>query len=102
MANRMVYFDRAEVILRVPAKKKVLTYNLLSSDFSRIQFEKCKERKFGIIPVESEKISLAASKLPGVVSYSKGKNKKFYEEYKKEFAEYAKTYRITFSDNTKD
>lgn len=102
MITRHVYFDRSEVVLIVQGKKKAVTYNLVSSDFNRIQFEKCKELKFGFIPVDSEKITLSSSKLPTVISYTKGQHKKYYEDYKKEFAEYAKKYNITFSDNTKD
>lgn len=102
MIDRSVYFDKSEVVLIVQGKKKAKTYNLVSSDFNRIQFEKCTELKFGFIPVNSEKISLSSSKLPTVISYTKGQHKKYYEEYKKEFAEYAKKYNVTFSDDTND
>ena len=102
MEKRRILFDKAEVVLFVPTKNNVLTYNLVSSDFNRIQFDKCREFKFGIIPVESEKITLSASKLPSMVVYTKGKNKKLFDEYKEQLAQYAKEYRITFADNTKD
>lgn len=102
MAQKRILIDKAEVILVVPGKKKVKNYYLVSSDISRIQFDKCTERLFGIIPQKSEKITIASSKLPSWVVYTKGDNKKFFDEYKTELTEFAKKYRVTFTDNTKE
>ena len=43
---------------------------LTNSTITRIQFDKCTERLFGIIPQKSEKITIASSKLP---SFKAGK-----------------------------
>ena len=101
MANKLVIFDKSEIVLFVPTNNNYITYNLVSSDILRIQFDKITERKFGIIPQESEKISIVTSKNPDGIVYTKGKNKKFYDEYKAEFTEYAKQNNITLLDNTK-
>ncbi len=101
MANKLVLFDKSEVVLIVPTSKNYKTYNLASSDILRIQFDKITERKFGIISQESEKISVVTSKNPDGIVYTKGKNKKFYDEYKADFAEFAKQNNITLLDNTK-
>ena len=99
MEKRKIYFDKAEVMLLIPDKD--VNFNLLSNDINRIQFEKCKEYKLGFIPIDSEQITISSSKLPYTISYTKGNNKKYFEDYKKEFEEYAKTYNVTFGDTTK-
>jgi len=100
MAQRRVLFDKSEIVLLVPGKKKVANYNLTNSTITRIQFDKCTERKFGIIPVKSEKITIVTPKAGAPIVYTKGENKAFFDEYKAEFARYAKEYRVTFTDNT--
>lgn len=102
MANKLVIFDKSEVILIVPTSKDYITHNLVSSNILRIQFDKITERKFGIIPQESEKIAIVTAKDPDGIVYTKGKNKKFFDEYKAEFTEYAKTYNIKLIDNTRE
>ncbi len=101
MANKLIIFDKSEIVLIVPTKDNYITYNLASSDILRIQFDKITERKFGLIPEESEKLAIVTKKNPDGFVYTKGKNKKFYQEYKAEFLEYAKANNITVLDNTK-
>lgn len=101
MANKLIIFDKSEVLLIVPTRNNYVTHNLVSSNILRIQFDKITERRFGIIPKESEKISIVTAKDPEGFVYTKGKNKKFFDEYKAEFTEYAKTYNIRLIDNTK-
>ena len=101
MANKLILFDKSEIVLFVPTKNNYKTHNLVSSQILRIQFDKITERKFGIIPQESEQITIVTSKNPDGIVYTKGKNKKFFDEYKSEFAEYAKEYNVKLIDNTK-
>ena len=100
MAQKRVMFDKSEVVLLVPGKKRMANYNLTSGTITRIQFDKCTERKFGFIPVQSEKITIVTPKAGAPIVYTKGENKEFFDEYKAEFARYAKEYRVTFIDNT--
>lgn len=100
MANKLIIIDKAELVLIVPTKDNYITQNLVSSEILRIQFDKITERKFGIIPQESEKISIVTSKLPDGIVYTKGKNKKYYDEYKADLIEYAQKNNVTILDNT--
>ena len=100
MVQRRVMFDKSEVVLLVPGKKRVANYNLTNSTITRIQFDKCTERKFGIFPVQSEKITIITPKAGVPIVYTKSENKEFFDEYKAELAKYAKEYRVTFIDNT--
>ena len=102
MEKKRILIDKAEIILFVSEGNSIATYNLVSSDFNRIQFDKCIERKFGIIPQASEKIMLSSSKLPGIIEFTKGKYPKFFDTYKEELRQYANDYRITFADKTQD
>ena len=101
MAQRRIMFDKAEVVLLVPGKKRMANYNLTNANITRIQFDKCTVRKFGIIPVKDEKISIVTPKAGMPIVYLRSENKAFFDEYKAEFARYAKEYRVTFTDNTK-
>lgn len=101
MANKLVLVDKSELVLFVPTNNNYITHNLVSSQILRIQFDKITERKFGIFPQESEKISVVTSKNPDGIIYTKAKNKKFFDEYKAEFAEYAKANHVKLIDNTK-
>lgn len=99
--SKLILLDKSEVVLFVPTKNNYITNNLVSSQILRIQFDKITERKFGIIPQESEKIAIITSKNPDGIVYTKAKNKKFFDEYKAELTEYAKEYNIKLIDNTK-
>ena len=101
MANKLVLVDKSELVLFVPTKNNYITHNLVSSQILRIQFDKITERKFGSIPQESEKISIVTSKNPDGIVYTKGKNKKFFDEYKADFTAYAKENNVKLIDNTK-
>ena len=46
MANKRILLDKSEMVLMVPGKKKMETYNLNSSQITRIQFDPCVERTF--------------------------------------------------------
>lgn len=102
MAQRRILFDKAEIVCLVPGKKKVESFNLSNSVITRIQFDKCVERVFGIIPTKSEKITIVTPKRGQPIVYMKGENKAFFDQYKQELAQYAKDYRVTFTDNTKE
>lgn len=99
--KRRIYFDKSEMILTVVGKKKTITVHLTSDQITRIQYDKCTERKFGIIPQDSEKIAITTPKQGQPIEFYKSKNKELFDTYKEELAEYAKTYRVTFADNTK-
>jgi hypothetical protein len=99
-ARRRIYFDKSEVVLIVPGKKGTTSYNVTSSTLNRIEFSKCKEYKFGFIAKDSEQITIVASNLPGGVTYKKGENQAFFEEYKEEFRKFAKDNRIPLEDKT--
>jgi len=101
MATKWVLVDKAELVLLVPTKNKVLNYNLTASTIVRIQFDKCTERMFGIIPKESEKITIVTPKSGAPIEYYKSKNKQYFESYKADLEKFAKDNRITFTDNTK-
>lgn len=100
--RRRVYFDKSEVVLIVPGKKGTSSFNVTSSTMNRIEFSKCKEFSFGFIPKESEQITIVASNLPGGVTYKKGENKAFFEEYKEGFRKFAKDNRIPLEDKTQE
>ena len=100
MAQKWVLVDKAELVLMFRRGKKLASLNLTSDSIVRIQFDKCKERKFGIIPTDSEKITIVTPKSGEPIVYWKGKSKAFFEEYKADLAKFAKDYRITFTDNT--
>ena len=101
MAQKWVMVDKAELVLLVPMKNSVKNYNLTASSIVRIQFDKCKERKFGIIPQDSEMITIVTPKSGAPIEYTKGKNPKYFAEYKADLEKFAKDNRITFTDNTK-
>ncbi len=101
MANRRIYLDKSELTLLIPGKKKVEDVHLASSVITRIQFDKCTERIFLVIPKQSEKITIVSSKRAQPVVYTKGQNKAFFDQYKEELAKFAKEYNVTFTDNTK-
>ena len=102
MAFKRAMFDKAEIVLLIPGKKRVANYNLNNTNITRIQFDKCTERKFGIFPVQSEKITIVTPKSGMPIVLTKMENKPYFEEYKAEFARYAHDYRVTFYDNTKE
>lgn len=98
MAVRHVLFDKTEIVLMYPKKKKFVTVNLTYDQISRIQFDKFKEFKF-FRKVPSEKITIVNSKVKPPIVYTKQKEKKFFEEYKEGFKKFVKDNNITFINN---
>ena len=99
MANRHILCDKTELVLTIIGKKRVNILNVPYNQITSISFEPCKEfRFFRMVP--SERIIIRTSKRPEPIVYTKYKEKKFFDEYKQELAEFAKNNRITFYDNT--
>lgn len=101
MAVRKIFLDKSEMVLLVHAGKKMLSYNLVSNNVNKIEFDKCEELMFGFIPKKSEKITIYATR-PQKTVYTKGENKAFFDQYKEELRQYAKDYHITFEDKTQE
>ncbi len=101
MAQRRVYLDKTSIVFMVPGKKKVIRRELSSQEIVRIQFDKCTERVLGIFPQKSEMITIVSGKLGNPITYKKGQNKKYFDEYKSGLEKFAKDNHVTFTDNTK-
>mgnify|MGYP007002412265 CR=1 FL=1 len=99
MAVKNMYFDKTEMVVMVPAGKKIINLNLSYDQISRIQIDPCTEISF-FRKVPSEKITIITSKHANPIVFTKCKNKKFYEEYKAGITKFASDNRVTFSNNT--
>jgi hypothetical protein len=99
MANKRILCDKTELVLTIVGKKKVDTINLTYNQITSITIEDCKEFRF-FRTVPSERILIRTSKRPEPITYTKCKEKKFFDEYKQELTEFAKNNRITFYNNT--
>ena len=98
MANRRILCDKTELVLTIVGKR-VNILNLPYNQITSISIEPCKEfRFFRMVP--SERIVIRTSKRPEPIVYTKYKEKKFFDEYKRELTEFAKNNRITFYDST--
>lgn len=102
MAPRRIFPDKTELVFMVPTKNKVVRKNLTAKEIVRIQFDKCKENILGIIPKDSESITIVSGKLATPLVYKKLENKKFFESYKSELEKFAKDNNITFTNNLTD
>jgi hypothetical protein len=98
MAIRHVNCDKTEVILIYLYDKKYQRINLTYDKITHISFDKCTEFSF-FRKVPSEKITIKTSKLENPIVYTKLKEKKYFDDYKKELAAFAKANRITFYNN---
>jgi len=102
MAEKLVMIDKAELVLFVPTKDGMTSFNLAASNIVRIQYDKCVETSFfGLVKKDSEKITIVTPKRPTPIEYYKSKNAQYFDEYKAELEAYAKANRVTFTDNTK-
>jgi len=97
MAQKHIYADKTELVLIYLKGKKYGSTNLTYEHITNIRFAPCKERKF-LFPVDSEKIEIVSNKLEKPIVYTKLKEKKYFDEYKKELSEFAARNRIRFSN----
>jgi len=97
MAKKLIYVDKKEIVLIILGKK-VESLNLTADKISRIQFDRINERKF-LKKVPSEKISFTIRGRENLVTYTKMKDKEFFEVYKEDVRRFAKENRVTFADN---
>lgn len=98
MANKRVLCDKTELVLTVPGKNKVSIENLTYEQIVSIRFEPCKEfRFFRMVP--SERIVITTSKHEKPIIYTKQKEKKHFNEYKRDLKEFAENNRVTFYNN---
>ncbi|NMA94560.1 MAG: hypothetical protein GX974_00795 [Clostridiales bacterium] len=98
MANKRILCDKTELVLTVVGKKRVSIVNLTYEQIVSIRFEPFKEFRF-FRKVPSERISITTSKLGSPIVYTKYKEKKYFEEYKKELRKFAEDNRVTFYDD---
>jgi len=101
MAVRHMYFDKTEIMVAFLTGNRYSTRNLNYSQIQRIQFDKIKEYSW-FRPIDSEKISITNSTTMEPIVYTKKKEKKFFDEYKRELKEFAKANNITMQDNTEE
>ncbi len=99
MAPRRIFPDKTEIIFMVPTNKKVVRQSLLAKEIVRIQFDKITERVLGIIPKESESITIVSGKLAKPIVYKKLENKKFFDAYKAELERFATENKVSFTNN---
>ena len=100
MAQRRVYVDKTEVVFMVPKKNKVVRECLAARDIVRIQFHKSTTKFLGFLSLTTESIEVVSGKLGAPIVYKKNQNKKYFDEYKRDLAKFAKDNTVTFMDNT--
>jgi hypothetical protein len=97
--KRNIICDRTEIILVDTDKKSAESYNFTSEQVSRIEIDKHEEVSwFKKIP--SEKIAVYTRKRAEPFVYVRGKNKQYFDEYKRELEKFAREHRIIFNDLT--
>lgn len=99
MAPRRIFPDKTEIVFMVPTKNKVIRQSLTAKEIVRIQFDKCKENFLGIIPRDSESITIVSGKLANPLVYKKLANKKFFDSYKSELEKFTKENNVSFTNN---
>lgn len=102
MAARRIFVDKTELVLMVPGKSSVTRRTLEAKEIVRIQYDKCTETVFGIIPRASESITFVSGKWLYPLVYKKFANKNFFDAYKRELEKFANDNHVTFTDNTKE
>lgn len=101
MAKNHLLCDKTEIIVTVLMGNQWRNINITADKIRRIQFDKCKERVSLFKIGDSEKISIEYSPSPAPVVLFKQKEKKYFEDYKKQLEKFAKDNHLTFVDNTK-
>ena len=101
-APRRIFTDKTEIVFMVPTKNKVVRKSLTAKEIVRIQFDKCKENILGIIPRDSESITIVSGKLGSPIVYKKFENKKFFNAYKTELEKFTKDNKVSFTNNLND
>jgi len=99
MAPRRIFPDKTEIVFMVPTNKKIIRQSLTCKEIVRIQFDTCKENILGIIPRDSESITIVSGKLANPIVYKKFANKAFFDTYKSELEKFAKDNKVSFTNN---
>ena len=98
MARQQILFDKTEIVAIVLTGNRPLVLNLEYRDISRIQFDRCEERRL-LRKVPSEKITIMTSKHEQPVTYTKLKHTGFWDMYKEKLASFAERNHVTFVNN---
>lgn len=93
--KRRLVCDKTEIIC-MPEKSKLV--NLTYDQITRIQFEKCIEKKL-FSKFDSEKIIIVSRKQSEPIEFYKSKESEFFEEYKSQLEQFAKANRVSFTNN---
>jgi hypothetical protein len=96
MAKRHIYVDKTELVLIYPQGKKYISTNLTYEQIICIRISPFKEFRL-FFPVASEKIEIVSGKHEKPIVFTKLKEKGFFEQYKKELAEFAARNRVSFA-----
>ncbi len=98
MAVKSIQADKTELVLMVEGKKKYEVLNVTFDQITRIQIRPTEVFSF-FKKVPSEEIVIVTRKKSEPLVYKKHKEKKFFDEYKRELEEFAKNNRVTFINN---
>jgi len=101
MAKNHLVCDKTEIIVTVLMGNQWRNVSITADKIRRIQFDRCKERAFLFKTVDSEKISIEYSPSPAPIVIFKQKEKKYFDDYKKQLEKFAKNNHLTFVDNTR-
>ena len=99
-AERVINFDKTEIVLIVQGLRKYKVLNLAYSDIQRVQIDPLPSSHL-FKKVDSEKITIITSRYPEPVVYTKRKHRKYWEAYKTGLAKFAASNHITLVDNVK-
>ena len=99
MAKEHILFDKTEIMAAVFFGNSAQLVNLKYSDIISISIKPFQEKAmFGKKPSEIIEIKCKGQNFP--ITYTKLKEKKFWEGYKANLKKFAKDNRITFNDET--
>lgn len=98
MAKKRILCDKTELVLTITDRKRISIANLSYEQIVSIRFEPYTEFRF-FRRVPSERIVISTSKLELPITYTRYREKEYFDEYKKELRKFAQDNRITFYDN---
>jgi hypothetical protein len=104
MAKQKIFFDKAEIVLdtdRPQAYDKFgsATLTIVASNIHHIHFIKCKERRFLIFNVASEKIEIKSNQSAKPYTFYKFKCGPWFSVYQTELRDFANRNKIAFKDS---
>lgn len=100
MAKDRLIVDKTEIIATVLMGNQWRNVPITADKIRRIQYDKFNERKiFKEVPSEMIKIETSAGP---PVTFTKLKEKEYFDQYKERLAKFAKDNKLTFVDNTKE